>query len=396
MTLASPTAHTDLLNASSLQRLAPVQALRLQLLEAKIEGLKVDWVFEDMLRRGVAAWTLAERAGAIWPQEAFVLGLSQDLGLLHLVLKHPEKAPAVEDMAALPAARRLVLEQSLFGQDHAAAYAAAADALGLSQEWTPIIQAHHRPDAPLDARSSQRLLQLSRAADALADLTQAEGNTGTRETLQRLLDTLPSRQPLTVRTLFDAVREAMPTFARALGWPIEEQPAWSTLQQESGPSALFVSEQFEGLTRALTELEQTRKTVQAEIQQQAWGQQHQDPESGALTFGGLSRRLRGALDSLAASRTPFAVLWLQGLDAQGWRLLTPLLRTSDALCLHEGAWVIFLSDTDESGSKVVQDRILRSIDQPLSLGASHQDGAGLLPGVAGILQQARESALPAD
>lgn len=385
-----------LLSEASLKRLAPVQALRLRLMDAAIPGLKVDWVFEDMLRRGVAAWTLAEHAGAIWVEDAFVLGLSQDLGLLHLILEQPDQAPVVEDMAALPAGRRLVLEREVFGRDHAAAYLEATQALGLCGDWTAIISAHHHPEAPLEARSTRRMLQLSRAADALADLTQAEGSTGTQETLQRLLDALPSRRPLAIRPLFAALRLAMPAFADALGWPIEAQPAWSTLQQESGPSALFVSESFAGLTRALADLEQTRRSVQAEIQHQAWGEQRQDPESGMLSFGGLSRHLRSALDGLASSRTPFAVLWLEGLDAEGWRLLAPLLRTTDALCRHEGAWVIFLSDTGKSGSRVVRERILSTIDQPLRLGASLQTGAGLLPGVAGILQQARDAALPVD
>lgn len=374
--------------------LAPIQELRARLQRAELEGLKLDWAFEDMLRRGVAGWVLAEHAGALRPEQAFLLGVLQDLGLLYLALENPEKAYVIEDFAALPASRRILLEQHHFGKNHAQAYSDAVEALGFPPEWSGIVAAHHTPRVTLPAREQQRLLDLCRAADALADLTQAEASAGTLETLKRCLERLPSRRPLNPRVLFDAVQAAMPDFAAAVGWPIEEQPLWIELLKEAGPSPLFVSQSFESLTRDLVGLEQQSQGVRDGLRVQLQPEPpDRDPSTGVLNYRGLTRHLRGALDKLVLDQTPFALVWLSGPNAQAFEKINLLLRSSDALCLDQDSWLIYLSDTGFSGCKIVCDRIQAEIEDLQAIGYSVQAGQGLLPGVKGIVEQAREAAM---
>ena len=377
--------------------LAPLRALRRRLKDADLEGLKIDWVFEDMLRRGVASWVLATHAGALCPEEAFLLGMLQDSGLLHLALNNPEKAYLIEEMAALPASRRIQLEEHHFGQNHAQAYAEAVDLVGLPPEWSAIVAAHHTTRATLPSREHQRLLDLCRAADALADLTQAEASAGTLETLKRYLERLPSRRALDPRVLFDALREAMPGFAQVLGWPIESQPVWSELQRESGPSPLFVSPSFESLTRDLAGLEQQRQGVRDGLREQLLPEPpDRDPTTGVLTYRGLTRHLRGALDKLVLDQTPFALLWVSGPKATAFEQINLLLRSSDAMCWHQDSWLIYLSDTGFSGCKIVQNRIETEVIDLQAIGCNVQAGQGLLPGVNGIVEHAREAAMGAN
>ena len=370
--------------------LKPIQRLRTHLQRASIEGLNVDWLFEDMLRRGVSAWVLAIQAGALKPKEAFVLGLLQDLGLAHLALRVPDQAHFIEDMADLPSSRRVLLEKVRFGKNHAQAYRGAAQALGLPARWNDIIAAHHTPWRTMPSREDQRLLDLSRAADTLADLTQAEAATGTLETLTRCLKSMPSRKTLRPRSLFDQVREAMPDFARDLGWTIEEQPAWKELQTESGPSALFVSQSFDVLTQELVALDeqcaQVRVSLRHQLQEEG---PERDPVTDVLSYLGLSRHLCGALDALVLDQTPFALIWVQGPDDQAFDEILSLLRSSDAMCWHDNGWLLYLANTGVSGCSVVRERILSELPGVQTLGWTVQAGQGLLPGVSGIVEQAR-------
>jgi len=370
--------------------LEPIQRLRMQLQRASIDGLNVDWLFEDMLRRGVSAWVLATQAGALQPKEAFVLGLLQDLSLAYLALRSPDQAHYIEDMANLPSSRRVLLEKARFGQNHAQAYRNATKALGLPPRWNDVVAAHHTPWRTLQSREHQRLLDLSRAADTLADLTQAEAATGTLETLTRCLKAMPSRRILRPRTLFDQVREAMPDFAKDLGWMIEKQPTWEELQIESGPSALFVSKSFDVLTQELVALDEQRAQVRVSLRDQLKEEgPERDPITEVLSYLGLSRHLRGALDALVLDQTPFALIWVHGPNDQAFGEIFSLLRSSDAMCWHDNGWLIYLADTGVSGCSVVRERILSELPEVQTLGWTVQAGQGLVPDVRGIIEQAR-------
>ncbi|MED5370514.1 MAG: HDOD domain-containing protein [Myxococcota bacterium] len=370
------------------------ERLRAALRDAAIEGIRVDWVFEDMLRRGVAAYVIATAAGAVDAEEAFALGLVLDLPLVHLALRDPEKAPALEDMANQPAARRILSERATFGKDHAQAYVEASERWGLPRSFIPLVLAHHDPTQRLASRRMQRLLAISRAADALADLTQAEAATGTMTSLERALADLPARVTLQPRALFQALREALPTFAAQLNWPVEEQPTWQELERHAGPSALYVSRSYQSLSRNLDELESQRRAVQRSIRDQAQRRPpERDPITGAISEPSLYSLLRGCLDAISERNLPVSVLWLAGPSPKHWEQLAPQLRASDEYAWWDGGWAVVLSETDKVGRLVVEQRLYNAgIPKLDAIGGTTADSEGLLPGARSLLRRAQEAA----
>ena len=148
--------------------------------------------WERSLRAAEAARLIAERTGIIDGDEAYTLGLLQDVGETLLSALFPEEAATLEGLA--PEAR-VEQEVALFGVDHAQVGQWALEAAGLPRTLAAAVQAHHdalRINAPvalllhmadavarmedyynfaaLDALGSDRLAMLGLSRAALADI----------------------------------------------------------------------------------------------------------------------------------------------------------------------------------------------------------------------------------
>ncbi len=140
------------------------------------------------------AWSIAELVGYPSPDEAYVAGLLQDIGMLALTLRPPLSegtAPFEEDRVADE-------ERTLFGTDHAVVGARLAEEWGLSPTLADALLLHHA--AIDDLRGTHMLVRIAKVAEALS-----EGAPPIDEPVERLASLLDADG----QTLFDhAVRGA--------------------------------------------------------------------------------------------------------------------------------------------------------------------------------------------
>ncbi len=109
------------------------------------------------------AWSIAELVGYPSPDEAYVAGLLQDVGMLALTLRPPlaeGTTPFEEDRVAEQ-------ERTMFGTTHAAAGARLAEAWQLSPLLVDAILLHH---AGIDElRGTHMLVRIAKVAEALSE-----------------------------------------------------------------------------------------------------------------------------------------------------------------------------------------------------------------------------------
>lgn len=128
----------------ALRNLVLCTAIRDTLTGVSLPGIDLADFWSASLRRAVCARYLAEMAG-LDRDQAFTIGLLQDLGRLALFVLNPEQASHWNRLAgALPDAL-LQLEQDLFGEQHAKFTARLLELWGLPDELVQVIKNHHDP-----------------------------------------------------------------------------------------------------------------------------------------------------------------------------------------------------------------------------------------------------------
>jgi signal transduction histidine kinase/HD-like signal output (HDOD) protein len=109
------------------------------------------------------AWSIAELVRYPSPDEAYVAGLLQDVGMLALTLRPPlaeGTTPFEEDRVAEE-------ERTLFGTDHTVVGARLADEWGLSPTLADAILLHHASID--DLRGTHMLVRIAKVAEALSE-----------------------------------------------------------------------------------------------------------------------------------------------------------------------------------------------------------------------------------
>ena len=359
----------------AIRNLAVAHVVRATAEQLEVGGLDGVRFWEDSLRRAIAARVLAEEAGFEDPLEAFTAGLLQDLGTLALAAKAPEHGAAFERVRGLPAASRMAEEQQLFGTDHAAFFGELAEAWGIPADLAAAVAAHHDPHALLTDRRSNRLMQICRAADAVADVFQAGGKGASIKTATAVLDALPSRELLTVEGVCSRVRVEMIEAGRQLGIEVGKQPTYKNLMQHANSTLLQINGDYEELTRQLERTIAEKEALTAQLQE-ANAELKRLAETDALTGVANRRHFTNQLEAaLAGQQGPVSLVMLDldhfksvndtyghaaGDDVlvETCRRLGRCLREQDVLGRVGGVeFAVLLPDTAKSYGTVVAERL---------------------------------------
>lgn len=212
------------LGARAVRNHALTYALRTSTGRRQTGGFHTRRFWEDSLRRASAARILAEAMGDPDPQEAFAVGICQDLGSLLLAIHRPDLGETLEELRGRPGDARRQAERVLCGQDHTQALAASPFMEMLPEDMRTAIALHHCP--PSGPGRAASLARIAWAADHLADVAQAMPKALVLQRAEGALAAvgLADRLP----DLYKALRRAMSADAGDLAIPVAEQP---TLQQ---------------------------------------------------------------------------------------------------------------------------------------------------------------------
>jgi diguanylate cyclase (GGDEF)-like protein len=151
-----------------LQRLALAHAARTATAQLNLPRPLLDTFWWQSVVRAATCATLA-RGLDLDPENAFAVGLLQDLGLFALLHSKPDRMGGWPWLFQVDDAGRVRLEREFFGVDHAACFAVLGRAWGLPPLIVDAIAAHH--DAKAIAalpRSVAAYARLASAADVVA------------------------------------------------------------------------------------------------------------------------------------------------------------------------------------------------------------------------------------
>ena len=320
-----------------------------------VGDLDMDRHWEDSLRRGLVARTLARNLRLGDPEEAFTMGLLQELGTLVLAAQDPELGVELEQVARMPSRSRQRLERDLFGTAHPQVVGLVGGTWGLPASILTPIRRHHDEDLRDLKTHEANLARLLAAADAVSDLLITPNDERAVHSVRKSLAQLPSQEALEISPLLEEVQSAMPTMAKEVGIPIGKQPS--------------AEEVLHSATNSLMQMARGYEKLVGQLERTLWEREE---------LAQLLERKNRELEALAATDPLTGAVNRRRLDQVAAELLT---RPDPALPMSVLAFDLdhFKSINDTYGHPV-GDEVLCEVVRRLSLGVRPDDVVARLGG----------------
>lgn len=211
--------------------------------------------WEDSLRRAVAGELLAETLDLAPPQEAFTTGLLQDLGVLVLILNHPEQAERwMTYVDASPDARRAI-EQEIFDETHDSVATHLRSRWQLPTAFFEVMEHHH--DLPSEAHPP--LVKVARLAESLAAPLMASDKKAALTRLYAQFHNEAKLDRLQVDALSEQLGKKVQERANSMGLNVSVQPSYADIVSAANRSLAEMNLNYEQL---IGELEATKAQLE--------------------------------------------------------------------------------------------------------------------------------------
>ena len=139
------------------------------------------------------------------------------------------------------------------------------EAWGLPHDMTEVMVLHHTPDASVNDRRRDRLLELCTTADIVADVVQTGATGGTVALATETLEMLITRQPVKLESLLDDIASEMRRISEDLAVRIGEQPSFEELMSNANEALIQINLSYEELTRKLQQLLEEKEELTRQL-----------------------------------------------------------------------------------------------------------------------------------
>ena len=256
---------TLVLGARAIRNLAVTHAVRVMTSKVDAGALNELQFWEDSLRRAATAMVLAHQAGYEDPAEAFTVGLLQDLGTLAIAVFHPERSDQLQAAMTRPAEERIAVERELCGHSHAEYLVEKGLVWGIPEDMIEVIALHHTVGSRLPDRKADRLLEICRIADVVADVVQTKASGGAVALATEALDGLVARQALSLERVLNSVARTMESLSGELELSIGAQPSFEELMSDANEALIQINHSYEELTRRLQQLLEEKEELTRQL-----------------------------------------------------------------------------------------------------------------------------------
>lgn len=238
------------LGIRALRNLAICFSVREALRTSSFRAHDLDAFWQDCLRRGVAARTLARVSRCIAPDEAFTLGLLQDFGMLALLRDNRKEAAQWHKWQALLPDERKVEEQARFGMTHDSLCRVLGQHWGLPQQLTESLAWHHTPTDPAVPSEARDLAKIAFVADLICCLMNARSAEALGATRAAMWTHFGIAEPAADKLLAGIAPE-VEAAAAALGMDVAQQPSFASVLAEASRTLVEMNTSYEELTQRL-------------------------------------------------------------------------------------------------------------------------------------------------
>ncbi len=254
-----------LLGTRAIRNIAVSHVVRVATQNVDAGEFELESCWEESRRRATAALVLSLNAGYEYPSEAFTIGLVQDLGTLVLAVRDPSHSRVLRDAQRLPGPQRLAEERRVTGTTHPEVFLDVGRTWGLPQDMIDVVGLHHNDLGVLEDRRAARLLEICRAADALADLVQTNAAQGTVQRATGILAGLASREPLELEAVVDEIAVEMEAASEDMAIQIREQPGFKEVMAGANEALIQINLSYEELTQKLESLLQEKEELTRQL-----------------------------------------------------------------------------------------------------------------------------------
>lgn len=252
------------LGVRALRNLAICFAVRDSLRNSGFRAQDLEVFWEDCLRRGVAARTLARATGIVAPEEAFTLGLLQDFGMLAMLrASRKDFSQWGRWREMLPAARKED-ELSHFGVAHDALARMLGERWGLPTLLVESMAWHHAPADPRVPADARELAKLAFTADLVGVLLSARSAEALAAARTAITEQFGIADADADRLLAGIAPE-VEAAATALGMRVSRQPSFATVLAEANRTLVQMNTSYEDLTRRLEATLSEKEALMAQL-----------------------------------------------------------------------------------------------------------------------------------
>jgi diguanylate cyclase (GGDEF)-like protein len=224
-------------------------AVRAAMRDIHAPGFNMNRFWEDSLRRAILAKRIAMQRGTVDPADAFTVGLIQDVGTLLLAVQQPRRARQLDEATRLTSDLRIVREAELTGQAHPEAFGEAATEWQLPEDLVAAVRFHHDPITVRPDGRLRHLVDVCHAADAVADVVQADPINGPLLRADTILDGTYGQHAFSIESLVGTAAETMESLADDFGFRVERQPKFTEVVVRSNRLLLKMTGQYEQLVQ---------------------------------------------------------------------------------------------------------------------------------------------------
>ncbi len=341
--------------------------------------------WEMVLYRAVSARLLAEMTGMDM-DEAFTVGMLQDIGLLSLFLAFPGQAVAWERLRGLNPDERYREEQERFGTTHDHVAALLCASWTLPDELAFPIANHHGDFHDAATLTQLTITRISTCADWIAAVFAATDKRLALVRCRKLLGDYFGFNAATADQLFTAVPACVQEVAGALNLNLGPQSSFDEILERANRELIETAEQWQDRAPRLEHALAERERLAEELQQ-AYDRLAQLAYYDPLTTLVNRRRFDELFSAEIARHSrsgkplslvmmdldhfkkindshghPFGGAVLQSVSG----VLKATLRSADVAARVGGEEMcLLLPETDAAGGRIAAERVRRAIEQLL-------------------------------
>jgi diguanylate cyclase (GGDEF)-like protein len=238
-------------------------AVRESLRNSRIPELLLQQFWRQAVLRATACKQLVQMLGRGDAEEAFTVGLLQDIGLLALLHLRPAHVPEWPRLMEMSPAERLAAEHKLFGLTHAEVVGKLAERWGIPASIAGPITHHHDDNA--DKLPPTDLIGVAHAADLVCAVYSCSDKGTALQALERCLAARGLGKD-SVEGVLEQVSVRSEAAAAALGFSIGPTPTYEQILFAANQTLMAIRDREEERAQQLQELLREKEQLAKQLE----------------------------------------------------------------------------------------------------------------------------------